>query len=424
MKLIYVVIDGMGDRPIEELGNKTPLAAADTPNMGSLAEKGKTGLMYTVSKGLAPESDAAVVSILGYDPLKYDTSRGVIEAVGAGVAFKEGDLALRCNFATFGPRGKIVDRRAGRDLTAEDTAGFSKEINTGVKLTSHPASFEFKNTSGHRAVLVIRGKGTCLSGRITNTDPAYTRVGGLGVVNLDAKMVVQKCEPLDDTEEAKISADLVNEFVEKSHEILEKSSVNKRRLSKNKLSANGILARDAGHLFPKFFNINERYGVKFCCLADMPAEIGISRLVGMNVVDLPLPSANLAEDCKLRVRKLLSVLKSYDCFYIHIKGTDEPGHDGEYKLKTEMLTIIDKYFFGDLLSKISLDESVFCVTADHATPCKLMAHSDDPVPLLISGGKIRGDGSKSFSEESCKTGSLGIIEHGSELMPRLMSFLK
>lgn len=422
-KLIYVVIDGMGDLPIEELGNKTSLAVANTPNMDFLAENGKTGLMYTVSKGIAPESDAGVISILGYNPQKYEASRGVLEAIGSGLAFEDGDLALRCNFATLDSNGVIIDRRAGRDLTEEEAADLSRELNTNVKLISHPAEFSFKATLGHRGVLVIRGKGISLSGRITNTDPAYTRVGGIGVVNIDAKMILQRCEPMDNSEVARISADLVNEFSEKSNRILDQSNVNQRRLTEHKLTANGVLSRDAGHLLPNFPRINEEYGINFCCLADMPLEVGIAQIVGMHIINLPRPSGDLIRDCEIRVRKLLGILNSYDCFYIHIKGPDEPGHDGNYCLKTRMIETIDRHFFGLLLQKINLEEHILCITADHATPCKLKAHSDDPVPVLISGDNIKGDGNKTFSEESCSNGSLGLIEHGVELMPMLMKFL-
>ena len=132
--MIYVVIDGMGDLPIEKLGNKTPLEAADTPNMDFLAKTGKTGLMYTVGKGIAPESDVAVVSILGYDPFKYDVSRGALEALGAGLTMKDGDLALRCNFATLGPNNSIIDRRVGRSLTTEEATELAKAINEQIKL--------------------------------------------------------------------------------------------------------------------------------------------------------------------------------------------------------------------------------------------------------------------------------------------------
>ena len=150
MKLIFAVIDGMGDLPIDELGNKTPLEAAVTPNMDYLARNGQTGLMYTVGKGVAPESDAAVISLLGYDPFKYSTGRGIIEAVGAGIDVKNGDLALRCNFATLGRGKEIIDRRVARTLTTEEATELSRAANDEVILESCPAAFEFKNWPGSR----------------------------------------------------------------------------------------------------------------------------------------------------------------------------------------------------------------------------------------------------------------------------------
>ncbi len=424
MKLIYVVIDGMGDLPIEELGNKTPLEAAETPNMDLLAKNGKTGLMYSVRKGIAPESDVAVISILGYDPFKYSTGRGILEAIGADVTVNDGDLALRCNFATLGLGEQIIDRRAGRDITTEEAMKLSKAVNERLKLESYPVDFEFRNTIGHRGVLVIRSREKPLSSRVTNTDPAYSRMKGLGVAKTEIEMVLRKCEPMDNTEEAKTSAKLVNEFVKKSHMVLDEHDVNKRRVVEGKLKANVILTRDAGHLLPKFFNINKRYSVHFASLTDMPIERGISKLAGMHITELPFPSHDLKKDCIIRVNKLLDLLPSYDCFYIHIKGPDEPGHDGKSDLKTQLIAIIDKYFFGRLLQRIKLEDYIFCVTADHSTPCRLKAHSDDPVPLLISGNKIKGDNSYKFSEKECKKGSLGVLEHGTELMPKLIGFVK
>jgi 2,3-bisphosphoglycerate-independent phosphoglycerate mutase len=424
MKLIYVVIDGLGDVPIEELENETPLGAADTPNLDFLARKGKTGLMYTVGKGIAPESDVGVISILGYNPFKYATGRGVLEAVGAGVEMKNGDLALRCNFATLGEDNRIIDRRAGRDLTNEESSKLSRAINESVKLESYPADFELKATVGYRAVLVIRSRTKALSSKITNTDPAYKRLEKLGVVEKDAVMVLKQCEPLDKTDEAKVSAALVNEFTAKSYEILDNHMVNKQRVAQGKLKANVLLSRDAGHLLPEFFNINERYNARFSCLADMPVERGIAKLAGMSLVDLPPPSSDLKGDCLLRIRKLFQVMPMFDCFYVHIKGTDEPGHDGNFRLKQQLIGVIDRYFFGELLQKIDLSNYVICVTADHSTPCLLKAHSDDPVPLLIAGDEIQSDNTKKFSEKECKKGSLGMLMHGTELMPKLMSLVK
>jgi 2,3-bisphosphoglycerate-independent phosphoglycerate mutase len=402
----------MGDLPIKSLGNKTPLEVAETPNLDSLAKTGKTGLMYTVKKGVAPESDVAVISLLGYDPFKYSTGRGVIEAAGAGLKMEDGDLALRCNFATLGEGKNILDRRVARSLTTEEATELSKAVNKGIKLESYPATFEFRNTLGHRAVLLIKSKAVPLSSDITNSDPAYTIVNGIGVARAEVEMVLQTCEPTNKTEAAKVSAGLVNEFIEKSHNLWENHPINIKRASEGKLKANVVLTRDAGHLLPKFFNINEHYHVKFACLADMHAERGIAQLAGMDASLLPPPSGNLQKDCEVRVKALLEALPKYDCFYIHLKGPDEPGHDGNCTLKTQIISAIDKYFFGPLLKQISLKDNLICVTTDHATPCALKVHSDTPVPVLISGDHV-GDGKAvKFCERECAKGSLGTIERG------------
>ena len=259
MKLIFVAIDGMGDLPIKSLGNKTPLEAAETPNMDSLAKTGKTGLMYSVQKGVAPESDVAVISLLGYDPFKYSTGRGVIEAAGVGLNMRDGDLALRCNFATLGQGKNILDRRVARTLSTKEATELSKAVNKGVKLESYPATFEFCNTLGHRAVLLIKSKAKPFSSNITNSDPAYTIVNGLGVAKAEVEMVLQTCEPTDKTEAAKVSAALVNEFIDKSHALWENHPINLKRAVEGKFKANVVLTRDAGHLLPKFFNINDAH---------------------------------------------------------------------------------------------------------------------------------------------------------------------
>jgi len=415
----------MGDLPIKSLGNKTPLEAAETPNMDALAKNGKIGLMYSVKKGVAPESDVAVISLLGYDPFKYSTGRGVIEAAGAGLKMKDGDLALRCNFATLGQGKEIIDRRVARSLTTEEANELSKAANEQVKLESYPSMFKFRNTLGHRAVLLIKSKRKPLSSNITNSDPAYIMVNGLGVALAKVDMVLKTCEPTDNTEAAKVSAALVNEFIDKTHKLWDSHPINVKRAAEGKLKANVVLTRDAGHLLPKFFNINEKYKVDFACLADMHAERGIAQLAGMDSMLLPPPSGNLQKDCEIRVKALLDILPKHDCFYIHLKGPDEPGHDGNCVLKTQIISAIDKYFFGPLLKQISLNENIICITTDHATPCSLKVHSDTPVPVLISGDKIVGSNKAlKFSEKECAKGSLGIIDRGCELMPKLMELLK
>ncbi|MCW4015665.1 MAG: alkaline phosphatase family protein [Candidatus Bathyarchaeota archaeon] len=425
MKLIYIIIDGMGDLPVKELGDRTPLEAAQTPHMDALAKNGKTGLMYTVGKGMAPESDVAVVSVLGYDPFKYHVSRGALETVGAGMNMKSGDLAIRCNLGTIASDNiSIIDRRAGRNLTQQEATELADAVTEQVKLESHPATLEFKSTVTYRAALVIRSKEGQLSGNIGNTDPAYKRINSVGVADLNAKMILKTCKPLDDTKEAKISAELVNEFTQKATIVLNQHEVNKKRVQQGKLKANVVLSRDAGNMIPKFPLLRELYGLNFVCLADMNVERGISKLAGMSLVDLPLPSKNLESDCKLRIKKLFKALPNYDGFYIHIKGPDEPGHDGNFKLKSELIEIIDKHFVGEMMQQIDLKDHLVCITADHSTPCALKAHSDDPVPVLIAGNNLQGDSVQSFSEKACKNGELGVLSKGTELVPKLVKFMK
>jgi 2,3-bisphosphoglycerate-independent phosphoglycerate mutase len=311
-----------------------------------------------------------------------------------------------------------------RTLTTEEATELSEAANNEITLESCPSTFEFRNTLGHRAILVLKSKGRCLSSKITNSDPAYITVDGIGIATPNVEMVLKKSEPLDDTEEARNSAALVNEFIEKAHILWENHPVNKKRAAEGKLKANCVLTRDASSQLPRFFNINERYGVNFAALADMQAESGIAHLAGMQATLLPPPSGDLKSDCEIRVKKLLAALPNHDCFYIHLKGPDEPGHDGNCHRKAVVISAIDEYFFGGLLREISLKDHIICVTSDHATPCALKVHSDTPVPVLISGGKITDGNVAKFSERECAKGSLGVLARGCELMPKLMEMLK
>lgn len=426
-KIIYVVLDGLGDRPCKEFGGKTPLEAAEKPNMNSLLKKAKTGIVYTVGKGIAPESDVAVISILGYDARKYYTGRGPLESYAEGLEIKDGDLAFRVNFATVGEGKKILDRRVGRNLTTEEAGALAKDINEKVILDSYPAAFKFKNTIGHRGVLVIyRKDGKRLKAEITNTDPAYDKHGVFGVAKAKFENFVLDSKPtagFEGDEEANAAAKLINEFTKKSVEVLNESEINKRRIKEGKLPGNLILSRDAGDRLPKFPPIYKEYGVKFGCFVEMPVEKGIAILTGMDVVKLPLPTGNLREDYTLRAKKVFEAIDNYDGLYIHIKGPDEPAHDGDALKKKESIEAIDKFFFSELLKRVDLEKNLIAITSDHSTPCPLKAHSDDPVPLLVAGGGIISDGTADFSERSCAKGRLGELE-GRELMSLFIKFAK
>ncbi len=423
-KILYIVLDGLGDLPIPELDNLTPLASAHTPYLDNLAKTGITGLVYPVGKGIAPESDVAVISILGYDAKRFYTGRGPLECFAEGLEVKDGNLAYRVNFATKGEGRKIVDRRVGRGLSTEEATALSDEVNSKVKLTSVPATFQFKNTIGHRGILVIRSNQGKLSAEVTNTDPAYEKEGSFGIARAKFENVIQTCEPVEGIEnflqEAKAAAALTNEFIEKSHRVLEEAEVNKRRVREGKLSANLILTRDGGDRLPAFPNLAEKYNLNFGCFVEMPVEKGIALLTGMEIVKLPLPTGNLREDYSLRAAKALEALKEFDGLYIHIKGPDEPAHDGDVAGKKKAIEAIDAFFFANLIDALDLKNTLIAVTADHSTPCLLKAHSDDPVPLLICGANLTADNSLRFSEETCKQGSIGVIQ-GTEIFPLLVT---
>src|SRR6266511_5256836 len=188
--------------------------------MDALAAQGRTGTVVTVGPGIAPESDIAVFAILGYDPREEHPGRGVVEAVGAGMDFRDGDLAYRVNFATADwPR--IVDRRVGRDLTTDHARALAAEVHEKLKLPG--ATFELRSTVEHRGVLVIRAEEGPLSAHVTNTDPAYAKEGSLGVALESFQNRVAESRPLDDSEEARRAAEVTNAFVQGAARILEAS---------------------------------------------------------------------------------------------------------------------------------------------------------------------------------------------------------
>ena len=404
--MVYVLLDGVGDLPHPNLVGKTPLDAASTPNLDRLAKNGTMGQVITVGKGIAPESDIAVFNMLGYK-FKHDdyAGRGVVEAIGIGIDFKDGDLALRGNFATLNHDGVIIDRRAGRKIEKQDTETVSNEIEEKIKFSDENATAIITPTIGHR--LVIRIRSNCaLSSNISNTDPAYVRVAGMGIAKAVTDFLkIEKCLPLDEESHTKLASKLVNELTEQSLDIMKKSKVNERRKENDKKLLNGILLRDAGNIYPKVTPINDLHSMKFSCIVDMPVEIGISEILKMKTYD-----AGGLTDYEEKAKVAAKAMDEQNAVYVHLKGPDEFGHDGDARGKMENIEEIDKRFFGTLLDNIDSSKVAVIVSADHSTPCINKGHSADPVPLLISGDMVTNDDTQRFTEIEAKKGRIGLID--------------
>jgi 2,3-bisphosphoglycerate-independent phosphoglycerate mutase len=393
MKVGYVLLDGCGDRPVPGLNFTTPLESAYTPNLDRIASRSKLGRVTTVGKGIAPESDIAVFNMLGYSFDKGYPGRGVVEAVGSGLEVRDGDLALRANLAT--AKGRvIIDRRAGRNLTQGEADRIANDL-AGVTLKG--ATFEFRATVSYRGVLVIRAKEP-LSAEITNTDPAYSRVGGFGAAReITGSDRVLRCVPESKSDGAVRAAELVNEFTTKAEEILNRSEANRVRQQEGKLPANCVLLRDAGDHLPKVPSFEEKYGLKGTALVEMPAEVGIAKILEMKMVKV-----KDRNDMREKASLFASEIGEGVVVYVHIKGPDEFGHDGDAKGKKRSIESIDSGFFSATLAHV--DDTRLAVSCDHATPCTSKMHTADPVPLLVTSEK--GDGRR-FTEANSRVGSLG-----------------
>jgi len=400
------LLDGVGDLPHPDLRGKTPLEAAMTKNMDMLAKNGIMGQVISVGKGIAPESDIAVFNMLGYKFQHSDyAGRGVIEAIGIGIDFKDGDLALRGNFATLDDEGKIIDRRAGRRIEREDVEKISKEIEKEIKFSNPNTTVAVAPTVGHRVTIRLRDDKP-LSSEISNTDPAYARVDGMGIAKAVSDfMKIEKCIPLEQSENAANAANLVNEFTKQSLEIMKKSDVNKQRSQKNKKLLNSILLRDAGNKYPNVKPINDLHSMNFSCIVDMPVEIGISNILKMKAF-----SAGGLTDYEEKARVAAQAMETENAIYVHLKGPDEFGHDGDAIGKMKNIEEIDERFFGTLLDHVDVSKTAIMISADHSTPSIHKGHSDDPVPLLISGNMITNDDTQRFTETEAKKGAIGLID--------------
>ena len=418
--MIYVLLDGVGDLPHPDLNGKTPLEAANTPILDKIASNGSIGEVISVGKGIAPESDIAVFNMLGYK-FKHEgyAGRGVIESVGVGIDFKDGDLALRGNFSTLDDEAIIIDRRAGRHIEKEDADGVAKEIEDKIEFSNPDTSVVVSPTIGHRVIVRIRTDSKKLSSKITNTDPAYSNIGGMGVAKaVGDYLKIEKCLPLEDNEDSKFTANLVNEFSEQAIKILKESEINKKRKEQGKKQLSCILLRDAGNKVPNVVPINEKHEMQFSCIVDMPVELGIADILKMKTFE-----AGGLTDYEEKARVAAKAMETQNSIYVHLKGPDEFGHDGDAIGKMKNIEEIDQRFFKTLLENIDSSKVAIIISADHSTPCINKGHSDDPVPVVVSADFIKNDGTTRMTENQAKKGSIGLLQ-GSEVVTKSLELIR
>jgi 2,3-bisphosphoglycerate-independent phosphoglycerate mutase len=378
-KILLIVLDGASDRPV---GGTTPLAHAVTPNLDALAFGGINGIMDTIAPGIRPGSDTSHLALLGYDPYKYYTGRGPFEAAGVGIDVKGGDIAFRCNFATV-ETGKVTDRRAGR---IEDTDPLAKAINEKVKVPG--VEIIFKRSTGHRAALVLRGKG--LSAAITDTDP---KKEGLPI---------KECHATDDSPEAKRTAEIVNSISKQVLGAIDQNPVNVERRKQGLPAGNVILIRGAGEV-PHIPPFPERHGMKAAVVANAGLIIGIGKMCGLDYLPVGgMEEMDPIQRIGAKVARTLEALQTHDFVLLNIKGADEAGHDGDFEKKAAFIAAVDDAF----APLKNLKDTLIIITVDHSTPVSLKDHSADPVPVLMHGPGVRVDEVRRYNELIAHKGGL------------------
>jgi 2,3-bisphosphoglycerate-independent phosphoglycerate mutase len=366
-KIVLLVMDGLGGLPYK---GKTALEAARTKNLDRLASKNDCGLLDPVFPGITPGSGPAHLALFGYDPVKYQIGRGILEALGVGVEVKKGDLTARGNFCIV-EKDVVKDRRAGR-IATEINKKIIKHLNKEIsEIEGTKVSF----TSGkeHRFVVRLRGEGIC--GEVTDTDPQ--KVGEK----------ILESSATSDSKSAKKTADIINKLTEEIQNALKGFGE-----KPNATVLRGISG------YPDLPQFQEIYKLKAKSIADYPMYRGLTQLIGMDVDRGP---TSVEEE----IAAFKKSYKNYDYLYVHIKKVDSYGEDGNFDAKVAKIEETDSYI--PEIMKLSPD--VLAVTGDHSTPATYKSHSWHPVPLLIVSKWARISGVSGFSESECYKGSMGRI---------------
>jgi len=382
-KILLIILDGLGGLPKK---GKTELESAWMPNLQKLVKGSCLGMLIPIARGITPGSGTAHLAILGYDPLRYQVGRGVLEALGSGLEPGPGDLCARANFATIDKAGVIVDRRAKKgEARMEDQecqelcALLQEKIEQidDVRVTIKPGK-------QHRFVVVFSGPG--LKDGLSDADPGKEKM----------KPVPVKPSPGSGAEKA---AGMVNRFIDLCAQVL-----------KNRDRANWVLLRGIS-LPPELPAFPERFRLRAACVAAYPMYKGLARLLGMNVLKCD-------ETWEGEVTAVERNRDKFDFFLLHFKEFDQAGEDGDFDRKVELFEQFDERIVPRILA---MKFDVLCITGDHSTPAVLRSHSWHPVPLLIHSGFGRSyNFDDDFNERACARGSLGFV-YGLELMPLLLA---
>ena len=384
--ILFIVFDGLGDRPIPEFGGLTPLESANTPNLDRLTTGSVCGQLYAVAHGIRPSSDVAHMNLFGLDHNRYYTGRGPIELIGLNETMGETDIAWRGNFCSLNENGIITDRRIGRKTPPKELLELLKEI------TIKETTFRLCHIAEHRFSLKVTGK--CLSADITDSDPHIENVLPLEV------------KPKNQSEKTIVTAEIVNEYIRGVTEILHDSKI------ASEMGINSILLRSVGTR-PQWPGLAKMYGFQnSCCIANNALYNGVAKLLGMKISSYQHFEHYLDyyDSIQERVQK---ELRSNDFVFLHIQEGDLFGEDGNYYEKKNAIQKMDSSLY--FLNELDSDETLIVLTADHSTPCSLKGHSGDSVPLVISGSCVRKDTVSAFGERSCASGSLGTVL-GKDLM--------
>lgn len=396
-----MVADGLGGRPTDCEG-KTCLEVARTPNLDKLAHRGVTGLLDPVSPGVRPGSDVAHLSLFGYDPFKEYPGRGVFEAAGVGLEVEPGDVCFRTNFATVDDSLVVQDRRAGRINSGQTEleAALSQ-----LKSSRHPEiEILFKTSTEHRGALILRGPD--LSPNVTESDP-----------HAEGEKVLE-VEALFSTLEEHRTAEILNEIIRQSYEILKDHPINRAREQNGKLAANILLPRGAS-IMPRLATLGSKYDISGTVIAGGALYIGIGKIVGLE--HLPVEGATGGLDSNLlnKVKAAIDELNGKDLVFVHMKGPDSAGHDRNPTAKIEFIEKIDeamKY----LAENLAWDSTHLAFTGDHCTPPAYGDHTGEPVPLLFAGPNVLPDDVSTFCEGSVQRGGLGRVS--GNVIPQLASY--